>query len=40
MMNTPTKYEVSVLNRSIDIEGSQNLHKIYIAHVRYHVINK
>ena len=26
MMNMPTKYEVSMLNRSIDMKGSQNLH--------------
>jgi len=25
-MRRPTKYEVSTLNRSIDIEESQNLH--------------
>jgi len=26
MMNMPAKYEVSILNRSVDVEGSQNIH--------------
>jgi len=43
MMNKPTKYEVSMLNRSIYIEGSHIsifIDKICIAHARYHVIHK
>jgi len=43
MMHMPTKYEVSMLNRSIDIEGpkiSIFIDKICIAHARYHAIHK
>ena len=46
MMNMPTKYEVSMLNHSIDIEGVPKspylLTKFALrnAHVRYHVIHK